>query len=93
MIRVVRNIGDGAGSRMFRVWCDDCADHIRGNGRGRYLSFWLAKRSAENVAQRHQDQHTAKPKGAHIFGLAKDKRPPNSGEWQDITSIPTRRKK
>jgi hypothetical protein len=90
MIRVVRNIGNGNGQGMFRTWCDDCADHCQGAGRSQYLSWWLAKGGAVKAMQRHQDQHVAKAKGTHsrIFGMAGDKLPPNSGEWQDITSLP-----
>jgi hypothetical protein len=86
MIRIVRK-RTGQGAKMFRVWCDDCADYCQGNGRSRYLSWWMVKAGAVKAAQRHQDQHAAT---RYIYGMAQDKRPPNSGDYQEVSSIPVR---
>jgi hypothetical protein len=90
MIQIIRNVSDGTASGMFRVWCEECGDHVRGNGRSRYQSFWSIKRSAERAAQHHQNQHTAKAhmKDPYIYGNAKDQHEPNPDVWQFISEMP-----
>lgn len=92
MIRIVRkrfSIFKGEqGQGMYRCYCDECARWIPGHGRSRYLTWWQDKSGAERAADHHQSFHEASlGEGVRIHTA--DNAPPNSGEYEDISSIPT----
>lgn len=87
MIRIMRKRG-GQGHGMYRAYCDECTKWLHGHGRSAYLTWWNEKRGAAKASDHHQLQHEA----LKTIGKKPNKHQdptPNSGEWLDVSAIPT----